>query len=143
MEAAPALDPDVVWAVDHHLGDRVVGKRALERAVAEDVVCDLLGETFTVLAGDAGLLLEPAADVGRDPGAHRGRVGVRGEELRTELADHGEMDPVLDLVEAVAGGAVRAIRAESLLEVQGLYLRPIASRRRRPFEDALPFSLCP
>ena len=135
MEAAAALDPDVVRAVDHHLCDRVVGERALQRAVAEDVVRDLLSEPLAVLAGDARLLLEPATDVGGHAVAHRRRVGVGSEQLGTEFADDSEVDAVLDLVEAVAGAPAPAGRAESLLKVQGRYLR-LTGRRRRPLEDA-------
>ena len=42
VEPALALDPDLVGAVDHDLRDRVVGEQPLERAVAEDVVGDLV-----------------------------------------------------------------------------------------------------
>ena len=45
-----ALDPDVVRAVDHDLGDAVVGKQALEGAMAERVVCDRGGEPLTVVS---------------------------------------------------------------------------------------------
>ena len=41
QEAALALDPDLARAVDHDLRDGVVGKEALERPVAKDVVGDL------------------------------------------------------------------------------------------------------
>ncbi len=50
-----ALDPDVVRAVDHDLRHRVIGEQALEWAVPEDVVGQLLGEQLTVLLGEAWL----------------------------------------------------------------------------------------
>ena len=56
IEPPLALDPDVERAVDHDLGDGVVGEQALERAVPEDVVGDLGGEPVAVVARDAGLL---------------------------------------------------------------------------------------
>ena len=63
VELAPALDPDVVGAVAHDLGDRVVREQALERPVAEDVVEDLRREALAVLAGDAGLVVQEPAHV--------------------------------------------------------------------------------
>ena len=72
-----ALDPDVVGAVDHDLGDGVVGEQALERPVAEDVVGELGRDLVALDAREAGLLGQVAADVGEDALAQRGRVDAR------------------------------------------------------------------
>ena len=63
VELAAALDPDVVRAVAHDLGDRLVREQTLERPVAEDVVEDLRREPLAVLAGDAGLVVQKPAHV--------------------------------------------------------------------------------
>ena len=55
VEAALALDPDVVGTVDHDLGDRLVGQQPLERSVSEDVVGDLLAQPAAVLPRDPRL----------------------------------------------------------------------------------------
>ena len=44
VELAVALDVDRVGAVDHDLGDLAVAQQRLQRAVAEDLVGDLLGD---------------------------------------------------------------------------------------------------
>ena len=54
VEPAVALDPDLVRAVDHDLGDRVVGQELLERPVAERVVGDLLDEALAIVARQPG-----------------------------------------------------------------------------------------
>ena len=74
VEAALALDPDVVRAVDHDLGHAVVGEQPLERAVAERVVGDLVGEALAVVARDARLLREVAPRVREHLLAQRRRV---------------------------------------------------------------------
>ena len=99
VELAAALDPDVVGAVDHDLGDRVVGEQALERPVAEDVVGDLRREPLAVLARDAGLVVEEPADVGDDAVAELARIDGDVEELRAELGDDAHVDAVLELGE--------------------------------------------
>jgi hypothetical protein len=119
VQAAGALDPDVVRAVDHHLGDRLVGQRTLEWAVAEDVVGDLVGEPLAVVARDPGFAAEVCADVGQHALALIVRVEVGVEEPRPELADDGQVHPVLELGERIAlrlwlGGAACA---EALVEV--------------------------
>ena len=47
-----ALDPDVVRAVDHDLGDGLVREQALERPVPEDVVGDLADQALAIGARD-------------------------------------------------------------------------------------------
>ncbi len=71
VQPAGALDPDVVWAVDHDLGDGVVVEQPLERAVAEDVVGERAGQQLAVLARDPRLLVEPAGDLRAHPFAQR------------------------------------------------------------------------
>ena len=122
VEAALALDPDVVRAVDHDLGHAVVGEQPLERAVAEDVVGDLGGEPLAVVARDARLLRELAPRVGEHPLAQRRRVEVGVEQLRPEVADDREVDAVLDLGERVVA-ARRASRGpggcQTLVQIHG------------------------
>ena len=48
LDLPVALDEDAVEAVDHYLGDGVVGQEPLERAVAEDVGRDLLDQALTI-----------------------------------------------------------------------------------------------
>ena len=104
VETALTLDPDLARAVDHDLRDRVVGEQALERSVAEDVVGDLVREPFPVVAGDARLAREMAADVGDDAIAHADEVDRLAGELRAELADHEHVDRVLEVGERLLGG---------------------------------------
>ena len=65
VQAALPLDPDLVGAVDHDLGDRVVGQQPLDRAVAEDVGRDLLRQRVALVAGQPDLACQVTADVGR------------------------------------------------------------------------------
>ena len=99
VELAAALDPDVVGAVAHDLGDRVVREQALERPVAEDVVEDLRREPLAILAGDAGLVVQEPAHVRGDAVAQLVRVDGDVEELRAELGDDAHVDAVLELGE--------------------------------------------
>ena len=67
LQPAAALDPDVVVTVDHDLGEVGVAQERLDRAVAEDVVGDLLGDPGAVRRGEDDVLvlhgvLEGAAD---------------------------------------------------------------------------------
>ena len=50
LDLALHLDEDAVGAVDHDVGDVVAGEQRLERAVAENVVADVLEQLF--LLGD-------------------------------------------------------------------------------------------
>ena len=55
LELAVALDVHVLGAVDHDLGDAVVAQERLERAVAEDVVGDLLLRRARARRGESGV----------------------------------------------------------------------------------------
>ena len=93
VERAPALDPDLVRAVDHDLRDRVVGEQALERPVAEDVVGDLAREALAVVARDArsrSCRCRRMSAVTRSRSSSGSMATV--EELRAELADHAHVD---------------------------------------------------
>ena len=116
VELAAALDPDVVRAVAHHLGDRVVGEQALERPVAEDVVEDLGREPLAILAGDAGLVVQEPAHVRGHAVAQL--VGIDGdvEELRAELGDDAHVDAVLELGERLLLSDRAALAGDSLVE---------------------------
>ena len=87
-EPTVALDPDVVGAVDHDLGDAVVGQQPLERAVAERIVGDRGGEALLVVARDARLIRQVALDVDDHAVTERHRVHADVEQLWSELSDH-------------------------------------------------------
>ena len=100
LDAAGALDVDRLGPVDHDFGDVVVLQQPVDRAVAEDVVGDVLDELRLVggrerrpLLGQRGveLLVDPPAKV------------VLGQPLvvedRTELVDQVVVDPLAQLVE--------------------------------------------
>ena len=100
LDAAGALDVDRLRAVDHDLGDLLVLEEAVDRAVAEDVVGDVLDELGLVggrqrrpLLGQGGveLLVDPAAEV-----VLRQPLVV---EDRAELVDQVVVDPLAQLVE--------------------------------------------
>ena len=76
---------------------RVVGEQPLDRPVTEDVVGDFSGQTIALGQGDALLLREPAADVGEHELAQRGVVHVGVVEPGTQIRDHREVNPVLEL----------------------------------------------
>ena len=137
VEAALALDPDLAGPVDHDLRDRVVGEQTLERPVAEDVVGDLLAEALAVVARERRLGREVAPDVDDDALAQRGRVHRDVEELRAEVADHGEVDLGLQLRERLAGACLgcRPGGGETLVEFHQFFL---PKRRRRPGAPSLP-----
>ena len=100
LDAAGPLDVDRVRAVDHDLGDLLVLEEPVDRAVAEDVVGDVLDELGLVGGrqrrpllgqGRLQLLVHPAAEV------------VLGEPLvvedRAELVDQVVVDLLAELVE--------------------------------------------
>ena len=130
VQAALALDPDVVRAVDHDLGDAVVGQQPLERPVAEDVVGDLGGEPLAVVARRCRAPAARCCGCRRAPAraAPPGRSSDV-EELRAELADHREVDAVLELGERDRAGrsARRPCCGEALVEIH----RTPSSRSRR------------
>ena len=86
-----------VGAVDHDLRDRVVDEEPLERAVAEDVVGDLVRQALALVARDPDLVGEVALDV--DETRSRSAAGsvATSDELRAELGDHAQVDAVLQL----------------------------------------------
>ena len=122
VELAAALDPDVVRAVAHHLGDRVVGQQALERPVAEDVVEDLRRESLAILTCDARLVVQESAHVRGHAVAKL--VGVDGdvEQLRAELRDDAHVHAVLELGERLLLSDRAALAGDSLVEFHDLAL---------------------
>jgi hypothetical protein len=104
VEAPLALDPDIEGPIDHDLRDAVVGKEPLEWPVPENVVGDLRRQSLAVVPRDALLPREVGADVPRDPLSERVWIHVHVEELRTQLSDHREVDPVLELAEGISAG---------------------------------------
>ena len=109
VQPARALDPDVERAVDHDLRDGVVGEQPLERAVAEDVVGDVLDQARSRSSREMpGLVAELVADVAE----RRARAASSGSMLTLkscgpEVADHGEVNPVLQLRERISGSRRR------------------------------------
>ena len=104
-QLALALEPDVRGAVDHDLRHVDVAQVGLQRAVAEDVVRDLLGDPFAVAARQGAVA--GSENVGQD-GAHLGlelgclEVGV--VELWTELLEQLAVHALLEVLEPVLGG---------------------------------------
>ena len=126
------LDPDVVWAVDHDLGDALVRQEPLERPVSEDVVRNLGGQAFSVVAGQPVLASEMRLDIVGNPLVEGGRLHARVEELRAEVADHCEVDAVLDLCKWVSAGRLsdRANGGKTFVEFHQDFLRRRWTRRR-------------
>ena len=97
-----------VGAVDHDLGDVDVAQERLDRAVAEDVVADLLGEPVAVGVADRPLLRAHQLGEDRaDPVVELGLVEVRVVQLRTELLEQLGVDVVLELLETLVLGVAR------------------------------------
>ena len=97
------LDVDLLRAVDHHLGDRLVPQERLERPEAQDLVGDLLEHPHALGAGEGQALLvgdlaEELLDLAPDLDL------VREVELRVELVDEPVLDAVLRLAERLARG---------------------------------------
>src|SRR5689334_18836620 len=125
-EAALTLDPDVERPVDHDLRHRVVGEQPLDRAMAEDVVRDLVDKAKTVVAREPRLLAQLQPDVPEHAVAQLSGIHVDVEELRAEVADDREMNAVLELGERVAGSGrldQGTGSGETLVELHR-YLRP-------------------
>ena len=106
VELALALEPDVEGAVDHDLGDVGVAQVGLERAVAEDVVGDVLGDPLAVDPGQ-----RPVAG-GHHVGEHRADLGLQlgGLEvgvvqLRAELLQELAVHALLEVLEPVLGAS--------------------------------------
>ena len=132
VEPALALDPDVAGAVDHDLRDRVVGEKPLERAVAEDVVRDLLAEALAVVARQRRLGREMATDVDDDALAERGGIHRHVEELRARGRRSRSGGRWVFSSANGSRGAVavrRPSRRETLVEFHQFFL---PKRRRRP-----------
>ena len=111
---------------------RVVCEQPLERPVPDDVV----GRSASIRSRSSrespGSGTEPGADVGADPLAERHRVDRGVEELRAQIGDHGQVDPVLQ----VGKGVARRLAAERgwwPTVARGVPSYLPRSRRRRPW----------
>jgi hypothetical protein len=60
--------------------------------------------SFPIVARDTGFHAELLADVLDDPIAEGDWIHGRVEQLRAELADDGEVNPILDLGERIRAG---------------------------------------
>ncbi len=83
LDAARALDVDLVWAVDHDLGDGRVGQQRLDGAEAGDLVDHALDQPLALIAGQADVMVR---DVLADE-----LVDVAGQ-LRAHALGVGEVD---------------------------------------------------
>ena len=147
VEAALALDPDVVRAVDHDLGDA-----CRRRASRSSGPWPRMSSAISAASRSRSSRESPVScvEVRRDVGDARARaarrVDVGVEELRAELADHREVDAVLELGERIASlGSAAApgrsprrswssIRPASSVEDAGAgaWLAPGVPSARRP-----------
>ena len=100
-ELPVALDPDVEGTVDHDLRDVVIGEQPLQRPVAEDVICEVLGDLVALSPREAALLQEMTAYVGLHALTQNVGRNLEVEELHAELADDEHVDGVLQLGELV------------------------------------------
>src|SRR3954452_22938821 len=96
LDLARALDVDVTRAVDHDLGDRLVGEERFERSEPRYLADKLLDQALTLGLGDDETLgVDDAVDDALDLGPQVGRI--RRLEERVGLARHlvheGESDP--------------------------------------------------
>ena len=101
VETSLPLDPDVERPVHHDLGHAFVRKQPFERPVAERVVGDLGGEPLAVVAREALLLRKVAPRVVENLFAQSRGIESGVEQARAEYADHGEVNPVLELCERI------------------------------------------
>ena len=101
--------------------------------MGEDVVRDLRGNPLALVPCEPCLFRKVGLDVGRHSLAEGVRVHADVEELRAELTDDREVDPVLDLGEGVPPDRDRrrANRGEPLMEFHQCFL-PIRRTRRLP-----------
>ena len=85
--------------------------------MSENVVGNLGDQPLTIVAGDSGLARELDTDVVDDTFAKSKRIHAGVEKLGSELADDGEVDPVLDVGEWVGPRCLgdRPVGRESLV----------------------------
>ena len=121
------LHPDVVGAVDHDLGNAVVGEKPLERTVAENVVGDLQRDARSIVPGDTGLLRKLVANVREDALPQVIGIHVDVVELGSQVADDREVDPALQLCEGITLGRRTARPRGIQALVQLHYRRLLAS----------------
>ena len=127
LEPALTLHPDVVRAVDHDLGDAVVGEQPFERTVTENVVGDLQRDARSIVPGDTGLLRKLVANVREDTLPQVLGIHVDVVELRSQVADDREVDPALQLCEGITLGRRTARPRGIQALVQLHYRRLLAS----------------
>ena len=139
VQLAGALDPDVVGAVDHDLGDGVVLEQRLDRPVAERVVGDLLHQPVAVGDREPALLAEPVTDVGQHHRLQLGVVHALVVEPRTEVGDDRQVDPVLQLGERIRPllDGLGTVAVETFAKFHHALPRRISGRPRRPPDGGL------
>ena len=140
LDQAGALDVDVVTPVDHHLADRGVVEKLLDRTEAHHVAGDVLHEQLPLLRSQHGFRrVHQGADLGHDERLHL-LFGRRLEETATEPLEERVVYPGLEVAQAV--GRKRLDRGPSpgvsdlasldsgLLRLQDAFAD---SHRRQPF----------
>ena len=121
LEAAVLLQVDLVVGVDHDLRDVHVAEEGLDRAVAQDVVADLLGDLHPVGVADRAVLArEDVAQHLPDAALEVGLVDVGGVEVRAELLDQLGVHDTLQLVEPLLLRAASAAPRRRVGDLRGL-----------------------
>ena len=115
LDLPAPLDVDLVRAVDHDLGDRVVGEEGLERPEAADLADQLLDQAQALVARDREPIgADDPVDDRPDPGLDVGRR--RGVEQRgggaTDLVLEALPDPQQQLLAGRGLGSLRGGRDE-------------------------------
>ena len=96
VELAFALNPDLMGAVDHDLGDPVVMEQVLDRSVPDDLGEDGILETQAVRTVDGDMLvIERGREVVRDHRSHL--LGAGRLDVSTEERGHTGVNPIHEL----------------------------------------------
>ena len=119
LDLARPLDEHQLGAVDHDLGDVVFLQVAVDRAVAEDVVGDILDELGLVGGRQRRLLLgQGLLELVLDPGPKVVLAEATVVEKGTELVDQVVVDLLAQVVEHRVAAA-RARRGAHLVKTLG------------------------
>ena len=105
LELALALDIDLVGAVDHDVGDGLVGQQRLERTEAQHVVEQQLDEVLLLALIEAdALLAQDFADQLADLAAEFVAVEA-GRRADVDAVDNERLDLELGFLDALLAGA--------------------------------------
>ncbi len=119
LDASGALDIDAVRAIDHDLGDGVVGEERLDGAEAGDLVDDALDQALTLIACESEVLLsdvvpDELVDLAGQLAAYTLRVGK--VDPRSQRIGDGLLETAANLPEVLFPGreSFRRDRTRSL-----------------------------